>query len=124
MVHEVTEQFVNTVKGSHTVISRARLRVPDGEDITLPITAGNVSVDTDAATRRTCRVTMVDDTGDLVPEDLHHLLAPRQTEFDVYRGIRLQPGSGTGSPLTLPQDFTTGSHDFTEEDNGDLRMTF
>jgi len=123
-MHEVTDEFLAAIKQSHTVISKAIIRVPDGEDIELPVISGNVSVDSDAAVRRTCRATLADETGDLVPEDLHHIIAPRQTEFDIYRGIRLRVGPGVGFPISASADFTEGTHNFSEEDDGELRMVF
>lgn len=53
---------------------------------TLEITSGSVSV-ADSPVRRSCSVTLADEDGDLVPDELSDLVAPGGNEIRLWRGI-------------------------------------
>lgn len=59
---------------------------------TLDIVDGNVRI-RDEAVRRSCDCWLIDELGDLTPDDATDLLAPAGTELHVYRGIDFKDGT-------------------------------
>lgn len=53
----------------------------------LPVTAGSVTVDSSAAIRRRCTLTVVDPDGTLAPSEPTDALAPYGNEVKLYRGV-------------------------------------
>lgn len=87
----VSEAFLRTVKGSHTMLARARVcstfqtgTSPTGTEI--PIVAGDVVLDGKAAIRAT--LDMVTDGNGMWPTRADSLLAPYGNEVYVERGVR------------------------------------
>jgi hypothetical protein len=71
----------------------------DGENATLDVTDGEITVDRSAAIRREARITIVDPTGLLVPDGPSDLLSTTQAlEFKPYRGVVLPDGTTTWFP--------------------------
>lgn len=88
-MYPVSAGFAAAALKSHTAIFLAEVCDTDGVVLAeLKVTGGNVSASESSAIRRTCSVTLVDPTGDLVPEVASDLLHPSAgRELRLYRGI-------------------------------------
>ncbi|MBF8189127.1 DUF5047 domain-containing protein [Nonomuraea sp. K274] len=96
----VSEAFESAVRGSHQMVSRARVcstfqtgTNPEGEAI--PILAGDVLMDASSDIRATLDMTTVGEW----PDKPHSLLAPYGNEIFVERGIRYGSGDVEYVPL-------------------------
>lgn len=88
------------IRGSHTVISRADLYPVAGPPIFgLPITAGNVTVDSTSNVRRTLDCEIADQTGQYTPSDVFAVAAPYGAIIRPWRGILYPDGTSELLPL-------------------------
>jgi hypothetical protein len=101
-VRPVSAGFLSSLRGSHTMAARARV-VPAGSAGTnptgtaIPILAGDVRYDADAAVRATLDLTTGETVGDATgvtwPRHADDLLAPYGNEIYVERGVQVTGGS-------------------------------
>lgn len=119
----VSDAFLRTVRGSHTMTAEARVVEPgqtgvdpDGED--LPILSGDVQVDGTANVRSTLDM-LTDGTG-MWPTQASSLLAPYGNEVFVRRGI--QYGNGTTEWVSLGY-FRIESPEQDEPPDGPIRIS-
>lgn len=86
---------------SSVVRATARAEVWGDNDLLgiLRPTGGKVSVDATRATRRTCALTLADDTGTLTPSGAEDLLAPYGNEVKLFRGVIYDDGTQQDVPL-------------------------
>lgn len=82
--------------------SYADLVTPTNQTIRLMVTAGSVTIDQTADTRRSCSVTVVDPTGALTPLSSTSPLAPFGSVLKLYRGVKYTTGPLAGSAETVP----------------------
>ena len=97
----VTQRFLDAVRQSHEVITRADLFIDDNYLTTIYPIDGSVSVDARRAIRRTMSLTVVDEDGTLTPGQGARtgLLTPFGTEIRLYRGVRYANGDEENVPL-------------------------
>lgn len=104
-MYPVSEAFLEAVTRDHTIATRVDLLATDtttGQVTVIdlgPINDGNVSIDKRNAIRSTGSLTVIDEDGVLVPDDLADLLAPNGNEFRPWRGVRYPDGSEELVPL-------------------------
>lgn len=98
-MYAVSSAFADALAGKYggKIIFRADL-LRNGVAVVsgLRVTGGSVEVDGNADVRRRCSLTVVDDTGVLVPNDAGDPLSPYGNEVRVYRGVST---SATGDEL-------------------------
>lgn len=98
-MYPVTQLFKDTLKDAHKVVTRAEV-LRSGQVIkTLYVNDGNVTIDSNNSLRRSCSVSLVDDTGELTPSSASDLLTPFGNEVKLYRGIRFPDGGEELVPL-------------------------
>lgn len=97
----VTDRFRAEVRRSHRVVSKVEAWIGEDFVTTLYPTAGNVSIDSRRAVRRTCAITVQDPDGTLTPGPggTSGLLTPFATELRLYRGIQFTDGTEELAPL-------------------------
>lgn len=97
----VTQRFLDAVRQSHEVVTRADLFIDDNYLATIYPIDGSVSVDARRAIRRTMSLTVVDEDGTLTPGQGARtgLLTPFGTEIRLYRGVRYPDGAEEVVPL-------------------------
>jgi hypothetical protein len=99
---------------SHVALMKAEIWHTGGwKVIDLDIVGGQITVD-DVAIRRTADVDLTDTTGELVPDDMRDLLAPRSHEIRLFRGIRMYDGTEELLPVgvyTITDDHIDDSGD-------------
>jgi hypothetical protein len=93
-VYPISDAFAAALRQPHTIVTRAEvLNTNFVLQQTLSLTQGNVQVDGKNAIRRSASMTLVDDTGELVPGDLNDLTHPLAGHYiRLFRGIRLPGG--------------------------------
>jgi hypothetical protein len=90
----VTDAFAAAVVQPHRLATLAEVINDDGDETTVEIVDGNVTLDRTAAVRGRCDVTIVDDgTLDLVPAGATDLLAPYGNEIRLSRGVQYADGT-------------------------------
>jgi hypothetical protein len=86
----MSDRMKETASQSNVRVSKAIL-LSDGIPLMdLPITSGSVTVDTEAAIRRTCDIT-IEGRDDLVPASAVDTLFPRVNEIKLYNGFQYEP---------------------------------
>ena len=99
---------------SHIAISKAEIwTVNNSKVVDLDIVGGQITVD-DVAIRRTADIDLTDTTGELIPDDMRDLLAPRSHEVRLFRGIKLRNGTEEFLPVgvyTVTDDHIDDSGD-------------
>jgi hypothetical protein len=90
----VTPAFTAAITGSYTLATEAVIIDTNGDETTVPIVDGTVTLDQTAAVRGRCDVALTDDgTLDLVPDSASSLLAPYGNEIRLGRGITYPDGT-------------------------------
>lgn len=96
----VSPAFLDAVTRSHEAVVTAEVHdVSTDTVVPLGVTDGSVVIDRTADVNRTCRLTLVDETGTLTVHDAEDLLAPFGNELRVSRGVRYLDGTTEEVPL-------------------------
>lgn len=98
-MYPVTSRFLAAVAGSHRIAVDAWVESLDVRLASLAITSGSVEVDSSRAIRRTCRVTLYDETGTLTPASAGDVLTPYGNEIGLARGVAFDDGTTELAPL-------------------------
>jgi hypothetical protein len=105
-LYGVSPAFLAALRRSHRVAVRADVQLaptatsPALTLVTdLPVVDGIVTVDENAAVRRTCNLTLVDTDGSLTPTGAADPLAPYGREVVLRRGVVLADGTTEFAPL-------------------------
>lgn len=90
-MQSISSTWDAALKKSHVVTTKAEIlrggAIIENTDKLLRVIGGSVSVDGSASVLRTCRVSIVDPTGLLVPNSPTDTLSPYGNEIKLYRGI-------------------------------------
>lgn len=100
-MYATSDRFLAAAKESHTVVTRvdvlkANEVVSSGE---IEIVTGMVTMDENAAIRRSLECELLDPFGDLIPDGTDSLLDPITSELRIWRGYRYSDGTEEVVPL-------------------------
>lgn len=98
-MYPVSDRFPATIAGTYT--NAARVDVLRGGELVAPVQPvdGEVDVDLNATTCRSCKLTVVDSSGVLVPKGATDPLMPFGAEVRVWRGVAYSDGTSELLPL-------------------------
>jgi hypothetical protein len=98
-MYPVTSEFLTRIRYSHVAPTRCEVYSENLKLTELKVISGSVSVDSRRDVRRTCTITVVDETGELTPTTTFDILTPFGHELRLFRGVRLADESEEMVPL-------------------------
>ena len=100
-MYPTSANFKSAIRTNHVVVSKAEVWNQDSKILDLEIDSGNVTIDVNSLTRRTCSVRLITDrtANNLVPDTGFDAITPFGNELRLYRGVRYTDGTEEYVPL-------------------------